>query len=230
MKALPWMAHAILLSIALSLAGCNSSDPYRRFAFPESLTRPSPIAAPAPLFQAQQALSGSRTQATAVTTPGVVSITPENTKIEFTGSTALTSQSGHFTSFNGVLELPSDNPLLARIHVVVDLNSISTSIPLLAHHLKQEDFFDVEHYPRAEFFSETIALRPELGVYSVTGILQFHGVSKRIEFPASINFSPTEVRFDGTMTIVQTAFGMTEAAAKTKDEVPVRVIIQSRRT
>jgi hypothetical protein len=82
---------------------------------------------------------------------------------------------------------------------------------------------------RAEFVSEAAAPGPEPGLYEVAGQLQFHGVTRRVEFPARISVTPDEVAFDGTMTVRQSEFGMDEAARKTKDEVPVHVFFRGRR-
>ncbi|AGA30383.1 YceI family protein [Singulisphaera acidiphila] len=144
------------------------------------------------------------------------------------GATALQSKSGHFTAFDGTFEMPSDDPKEAKVRVAVDVGSVTTSIGLLARHLKGEDFFDVDQYPWAEFASEAVAPGPEPGVYQVAGQLQLHGVTRRVECPARISVTPDEVAFDGMMTVRQSEFGMDEGARKAKDEVPVQVSFRGR--
>ena len=165
----------------------------------------------------------------APTRSGIVAITPVNSSIEFTGATALKSQVGHFAAFDGAIEMPSDDPKDAKIRVVVDMDSTTTSIGLLTRHLKGEDFFSVAKYPKAEFTSTVIAPGSEPGTYRVAGMLTLHGVQRSVECPARITVTPAEVTFDGTLTIRQTDFGMTESARKTNDEVPVRILIRGRR-
>ncbi len=162
--------------------------------------------------------------------PGVIAISPANTTIAFTGSTALASQSGHFAAFDGTLELPTDDPKDLRIRVAVDMDSTTTKIGLLTRHLKAEDFFDVARYPKAEFVLDGVAPPLDKSAnYPVSGHLTLHGVRKAISFPARIAVTPDEVTFDATIPLLQTEFGMTEAAKKTKDEVPVTVSIRGRR-
>ena len=161
--------------------------------------------------------------------PGVIAISPANASIAFTGSTSLTSQSGHFEVFEGTLEVPTDDPKDIKIQVSVDMNSTTTKIGLLTKHLKSDDFFDVAHHPKSEFALDSIAPSNEAGRYQVSGKLTLHGVQKPISFPARITCMPDEVSFDATMTIHQAEFGMIEAAKKTKDEVPVTVSIRGRR-
>ena len=166
---------------------------------------------------------------TAPARPGVIAISPANTSIAFTGSTSLTSHTGHFDSIDGTLEVPTDDPKDVKIRVAVDMDSTSTKIGLLTKHLKAEDFFDVSRYPKAEFVLDNISPLAEAGRYQVAGKLTLHGVQKPVSFPAHIAVTPQEVSFEATMTVRQTDFGMTEAAKKTKDEVPVTVSIHVRR-
>jgi len=159
----------------------------------------------------------------------VISISPANTSIAFTGSTALMSQSGNFEAFDGTLEMPTDDPKDMKVRVSVDMNSTTTKIGLLTKHLKDEDFFDVSHYPKSEFMLDSVSPLGEAGRYQVSGKLTLHGVQQPVSFPARIVVTPEEVSFDATLTVHQTEFGMTEAAKKTKDEVPVTVSIHGRR-
>ena len=162
--------------------------------------------------------------------PGVIPITAANASIKFTGSTSLMSQEGRFTAFDGAMEVPTTDPKDTTIRVKVDMASTTTNIALLTKHLKGEDFFDVARYPTAEFVSERIVPTSEAGHYQVTGRFTLHGVSQSVTFPARIVLTGDEVAFDATLTLSQTAFGMTEAARKTKDEVPVTVSVRGRRS
>ena len=161
--------------------------------------------------------------------PGVIPIQASNASINFTGSTAIASQNGHFEAFEGTLEMPTKDPKDATIRVKVDMASTATNIGLLTKHLKGEDFFNVAQYPTAEFSSERIVATSEPGRYQVTGRLTIHGVSQSVTFPARIILIGEEVTFDANFTISQTAFGMSEAARKTKDEVPITVSIRGLR-
>jgi polyisoprenoid-binding protein YceI len=163
---------------------------------------------------------------------GVIPVAPANASIKFTGSGAMAavmSHDGRFEAFDGALEMPTPDPKDATIHVRVDMSSTTTSIAPLTKHLKGEDFFDVAKYPTAEFVSERIVPTSEAGRYQVTGRFTIHGVSQSVTFPARIVMVGEEVAFDATATISQTAFGMTEAARKTEDEVPVTVSIRGLR-
>jgi len=62
---------------------------------------------------------------------GVIAISPENSKIEFTGATSLMSQTGHFDAFTGTLEMPTEIPKDASIRMLVDMDSTVMNIGLL---------------------------------------------------------------------------------------------------
>lgn len=199
-------AWKLLVPVALAVAGCqlcSTEDP--------KPTRPPTATAAASVR------------------PGVIPISPANASIEFTGSTSLVSHTGHFGSFDGTVEMPTDDPKDMKIRVAVDMNSTTTKIGLLTKHLKGEDFFDAARYPKAEFVLDGVSPSGEVGRYQVSGKLTLHGVQQPVAFPARIVVTPAEVTFDATMTVRQTEFGMTEAAKKTKDEVPVTVSIRGQR-
>lgn len=197
-------AWTLFVSLTLAAVGCH--------CFTRDAAKPPPAASgPAP------------------TRPGVIALSPANTTIGFTGSTALASQSGHFAAFDGTLEVPTDDPKDLKARVAVDMASTTTNIGLLTRHLKAEDFFDVATYPQSEFALETVTPTAEPGQYQVAGQLTLRGIRKAISFPARIAVTPDEVSFDATIPLHQSEFGMIEAAKKTKDEVPVTVAIRGRR-
>lgn len=197
------------LAVAVGAVGCQlcSPDPVKPASPPTNAT--ATTAAPA--------------------RPGVILISPTNASIAFTGSTALMSHMGDFKAFDGTLEVPTNDPKDMKVRVAVDMDSTTTKIGLLTKHLKAEDFFDVAHYPKSEFVLDGISPSGEPGRYQVSGKLSLHGVQQPVTFPACIAITPDEVSFDATMTVRQTEFGMTEAAKKTKDDVPVTVSIRGRR-
>jgi polyisoprenoid-binding protein YceI len=197
--------------LALAVVGCHLCSP--RDVKP---TRPptTSTAAPAPAAPVQA---------------GTFSISPANSSITFTGSTTITSHTGHFEAFEGTLEAPTNDPKDVKIRVAVQMDSTTTKIGLLTKHLKNEDFFDVAHYPMSEFVLVSISPAGEAGRYQVSGTLTLHGVQKLVSFPARIAITPEEVSFEATMTVRQSEFGMIEGAKKTKDDVPVSVSIRGRR-
>lgn len=131
-----------LAPLAFSVVGCHLCSPSDVKPTP---TRESTASSAAPIQ------------------PGVIAISPANTSINFTGSTAITSQSGHFEAIEGTLEAIKDDPKEMRIRVVVNMESTTTKIGLLTRHLKGEDFFDVARYPKSEFELDGVSPLGEAG-------------------------------------------------------------------
>jgi len=158
-----------------------------------------------------------------------ISLSPANMNIAFTGSTALMSQTGHFERYEGTLEVPTGDPKDLKIRVAIDMDSTTTKIGLLTKHLKAEDFFDVARFPKAEFVLDSVEPTGDAGQFQVFGKLSLRGVARPVAFPARIRITSERVSFNATINVLQTEFGMTEAARKTKDEVPVTVSIHAMR-
>ncbi len=90
---------------------------------------------------------------------------------------SLTASSGRITSGNFTIDMPTIT--------VLDLTGEYKQ--KLEGHLKTSDFFEVEKFPEGMF--EIASVTPSEGVgYDVRGNLTLRGISKGIEFPATIAF------------------------------------------
>src|SRR5690349_13274973 len=78
-------------------------------------------------------------------------ISPDNSKIEWTGSKVTGSHEGGFTKFNGTISLVGDKPENSSVSVDIETASVYANVDQLTQHLKTADFFDVEKYPKATF-------------------------------------------------------------------------------
>lgn len=162
---------------------------------------------------------------------GDILLTPENTKIEFLGSSERTSQAGSFQQFTGTFHAAGGDLSSARLTFDIDMDSTTTSIALLTRHLKSADFFDVKQFPRASFTSTSIQPNTTPGAtHLITGQLTLHGVTKTITAPANLSLADGVLTLSSRFTIRQSEFGMTEAAKKTRDEVPITVTIRAARS
>src|SRR5262249_388831 len=76
-------------------------------------------------------------------------ITPDNSKIEWTGSKVTGSHDGGFKQFTGSINLVGDKPETSSVKVDIETDSVYTNPDQLTQHLKTPDFFDVQKFPRA---------------------------------------------------------------------------------
>lgn len=156
-----------------------------------------------------------------------LALSADNTRVSFVGSAGPSSHEGSFSRLKGQIDLPTEDPKDTRLRVEIDMESVYTKIGLLTMHLKRHDMLDVQNYPTASFVSRRVEPNAKAdGGHLVTGDFSIHGVTRSVTFPARISVTPDAVTLDGTFTIRQTDFGMTESSAMTKDEVPVTVSVR----
>ena len=126
----PWLAQSAMVTLALSIgvilvAGCD--DPTKG--------------------QAKATAAAAVASAAEVQTGTTYTVTPQNSKVEWTGSKVTGSHDGSFTSFSGGITLVGGAVEKSRVTVDIDTPSIQASPDNLVKHLKSPDFFGVEQFP-----------------------------------------------------------------------------------
>lgn len=113
-------------------------------------------------------------------------------KIGFIGSKPTALHKGSFGNFTGFFTVLGDRIDVDGVHrVSIDMASVTTDEDKLTEHLKGEDFFDVKKFPVTTFTllkmnaSEAQSSAGANG-YDVVGLLDLHGVKKKITFPATV--------------------------------------------
>ena len=157
-------------------------------------------------------------------------ITPQNSKIEFTGSKVTGSESGSFGDFSGQIDF-AGTPEQSRVNIVIKVDSLTTNSPDLSKHLKTADFFDVAKFPEATFVSTAIKAGGENGAsHTITGNLTLHGVTKAVTFPATISVTPGVASVDSTFSINRKDFGINYAGQADnliRDNVVLKLTIRA---
>jgi len=158
------------------------------------------------------------------------SITPANSKVEFTGSKVTGSHNGSFQRFTGSIDY-AGQPEKSVVKVTIEMNSVTTEEADLTKHLQTPDFFDVQKFPEASFVSTEIKPGGEKGAtHTVTGNLTLHGVTKAITFPATISVAPGVVNVDSSFAINRKDFGIVYAGAANnliRDEVVLTLHVKA---
>jgi polyisoprenoid-binding protein YceI len=126
---------------------------------------------------------------------GSYTIDCEQSRVEWTGRNLTGSHTGTIKLLNGTIAVANDRATHGAF--TIDMRSIEDADiadlsmrGLLISHLKSDDFFDVDHFPTAEF--RLSAIRPIEGVTpgspnsEVSGELTMKGVTRELTFPAVI--------------------------------------------
>src|SRR5437773_6436443 len=197
-----------ILSLSIFLAACE--DP--------SATKPKAQTSE------PSTVSAAQTNIAAAT---ALPITPENSKIEFTGSKVTGKHDGGFTKFRGAINLVGDKAENSSVSVDIDAESIYANVDDLTKHLKTSDFFDVQKFPKVTFVSTKIVPDTASGAdnYSVTGDFDLHGVKKSITFPATIKVNAGDVTVNSEFSINRKDFGIIYAG-KADDLIRDGVVIR----
>lgn len=98
--------------------------------------------------------------------------------------------SGNFTQFDATLQTEAPDFNNATISFEADVNSINTNNEQRDGHLKSEDFFAAEKFPKLTFVSKSFTKEDE-DEYKLVGDLTIRGVTKTVELA---------VEYGGTMT------------------------------
>jgi polyisoprenoid-binding protein YceI len=138
-------------------------------------------------------------------TPGTWTVDPTHSTVGFTARhLMITKVRGHFTDFDGVVEI-ADDPLASSVVAQVRLGSIDTGNADRDGHLRSPDFFDTEHHPEMTLRSTEIRARGDDHV--LVGDLTIAGQTHPVEFTLA---------FDG---VTEDPFGKTKAGFEASTEI-----------
>jgi polyisoprenoid-binding protein YceI len=204
-----------ILSIALLLSACEDPATNKTKAVTSETTN-------------------SQTQTARQSKGESLPVTPETSRVEFTGSKVTGKHDGGFKQFSGNIDLVNNKPEESQVTVDIDMKSVFTDADGLTEHLQTGDFFEVEKYPKSSFVSTKIVPDAAKGAnnYTVTGDLEMRGQKKTITFPAVITVNPNEVGVDTEFAINRKDFGIVYAGKADdliRDDVVIRLNLRSQR-
>ncbi len=130
-----------------------------------------------------------------------------HTNIEFNVDYMVVSElNGTFKMFDGKAESVKPDFSDAKINFTVDVNSINTDNEMRDKHLKSDDFFNAEKYPKMSFTSTSMKKVADKK-YVLEGNLTIRDVTKPVKF---------DVTYGGT---VNDPWGNTKAGFKAKGTI-----------
>ena len=164
-----------------------------------------------------------------------LTLTPENSKVLFTGSKVTGKHDGGFNKFTGAIDLVNSKPEESSVRVDIETASVFTDADGLTTHLQSGDFFEVNKFPKASFASTKIVPDTAKGAnnFSVTGDLELRGVRKSVTFPATITVSPGDVAVNSEFAINRKDFGILYTGTADdliRDDVVIKLDLKAPRT
>ena len=130
-----------------------------------------------------------------------------HSKIQFSVTHLIISEvTGQFKSFDADVESSKDDFTDAKIQFSADVNSIDTDNEDRDKHLKSDDFFNAEKFPKITFKGKSFK-KVDAKNYKLTGDFTIRDITKEITL---------DVVFNGT---VKDPWGNTKAGFKIKGEI-----------
>lgn len=120
-------------------------------------------------------------------------------------------QWGRFDRFGGSFTL-SDDAASSSVEITVEAASVNSNDENRDKHLRSADFFDAKQFPDMTFKSTKVEAAGE-GVFSITGDLTLHGVTRAISFDVTkVGEAATKMGdragFEGSFVIDRMDFGI----------------------
>lgn len=205
--------------LAIAVVGCE--DPAK--SAPAAATTGAKSAGPA----ATPPTTAAATVAAAPAAMKKYAFSGEGSKVEFTGSKVTGKHDGGFKTFTGTIEAPEGAPEKGTVTVEIDMASLYSDSEKLTGHLKADDFFAVDKFPKAKFTSTAVAKSTDgKGTHLVTGNLELHGVTKSISFPATLTPGAGTFTVTAEFSINRKDFGIEYAGMKDdliRDDVVIKL-------
>ncbi|GAA4307832.1 hypothetical protein GCM10023149_01510 [Mucilaginibacter gynuensis] len=172
-------------------------------AFTGPLTIPKPHAKKADVAKAASNYTG-------VSKPQVFKVDNEGSKLTWLAKKATGEHSGNvkvsdgnFTVDNNTLKAGSFD-IDTRTITDVDITDEASNAKLVGH-LKSDDFFSSEKFPKANFVI-TSATKATGNQYNVKGKLTIKGITNQVEFPATVAVSGKKLTANAKITIDRTKY------------------------
>jgi len=93
----------------------------------------------------------------------------------------ISNVTGEFTSYNATIETEDEDFTTAHVSFSADTASVNTGSEQRDGHLKGDDFFNAEKFPKVTFVSTNVTKNGE-GKFILTGDLTIRDVTKPISF------------------------------------------------
>lgn len=213
----------MLIATAFFAAGCGSGKPENaksaQMVEVQDVKHAEPAAAPAAPAEATPAAPGEAAAPAPAPAPEAKTfelLADDNhydCTVAFVGyKGVLGSKEGGFSKLTGTLTLPGDDLTQLSVNVTVDTKSLYTEADALTGVLSGKEFLSIEEFPTATFESSKIE-KTDSG-YQVTGNLTLRGVTKGVQFPATIEQTPQGIKTVAEFKIDRNAWGITSPGWK----------------
>ena len=137
---------------------------------------------------------------------------------------------GTFEGLAGTIVFDPANLAGASFNVSLDAKSVNTDMEARDNHLRKEEYFDVEKYPKLSFRSTKITTTNKEGYLFMFGVITIKNISKEISFPFKQTSKDGGILFDGEFKLNRLDFGVGGKSFSMSDELNVELSIFAKKS
>ena len=151
--------------------------------------------------------------------------TDAGSKVRFVIKNFGINTGGTFDGLAGSITFDPSNIATASFNVNVDAKTVDTDIESRDNHLRKEEYFDVEKYPKLSFRSTKITATNKEGYFYMFGIITIKNVSKEVSFPFTQTSKDGGILFEGEFKLNRRDFGVGGKSFSMSDELNVELSV-----
>jgi polyisoprenoid-binding protein YceI len=152
-----------------------------------------------------------------------LTLSPQNTKIEWIGTKPGGKHTGGFGQFSGTIDVAN-----SKLTVEIGTDSLHSDNNQLTGHLKGPDFFNVQKHTKASFNATKIeAKKSGAWTHQITGDLTLLGKKKTISFPAKVS-TEGGLTLESKFTIDRRHYGMNFGQGRVDNPVTIIVSVNAK--
>ena len=156
--------------------------------------------------------------------------TDAGSKVRFVIKNFGINTGGTFEGLAGTIVFDPANLAGASFNVSVDAKSVDTDVEARDNHLRKEEYFDVEKYPKLSFRSTKITTTNKEGYLFMFGVITIKNISKEISFPFQQTSKDGGVLFEGEFKLNRRDFGVGGKSFSMSDELNVELSIFAKKS
>ena len=156
--------------------------------------------------------------------------TDAGSKVRFVIKNFGISTAGTFEGLAGTIVFDPANLAGASFNVSVDAKSVDTDVEARDNHLRKEEYFDVEKYPKLSFRSTKITTTNKEGYLFMFGVITIKNISKEISFPFQQTSKDGGILFEGEFKLNRRDFGVGGKSFSMSDELNVELSIFAKKS
>jgi len=156
--------------------------------------------------------------------------TDAGSKVRFVIKNFGINTGGTFEGLTGTVIFDPANLAGASFNVTVDAKTVNTDVEARDNHLRKEEYFDVEKYPKLSFRSTKITTTNKEGYLYMFGVITIKNTSKEISFPFKQTSKDGGILFDGEFKLNRLDFGVGGKSFSMSDELSVELSIFAKKS